>query len=331
MSPIKRSLEETKDFVECGGLVQVSPKRLRGGGGGDGYEDGDGDAVGMHEEQLYLDDDDYQEEVVEDIPDEILEEQAALMDVADVKEKERQRWKRPDLEDFYLDFDKNNSRDMNVQWLDMDVVSGKPLSKNPNKAKNKVAGSSDGVVPILRTFGVEDRNGHSVCVFLHGFTPYAYFALPPETDVDSSEENMRAIRDALNPLIKAQARGANTNVEVPCLGVMTVRDHKSIMGYSSPHTIFLKVFVAVPGLVPTLKRVMEQGVDLPGIRSTKGDDGTDDNMLSQPFAAFEANVPFVLRFMVDRNLAGAGWLTLPKDTYTIRKSSAKETHCQVRE
>jgi hypothetical protein len=151
MSPIKRALEESNHSLD--GLL-ISPKRLRGGGAGGGGDDGEDDiddAMGIEEEeQLYADDDDdnlvEEQQVDECIPDdEILEEQATALLEAAIKEKERQRWKRPALDAFYQDYALNNTRDMNVQWLDMDVVSGKPLTRNPNASKsNKVVGSLAG-------------------------------------------------------------------------------------------------------------------------------------------------------------------------------------------
>jgi DNA polymerase delta subunit 1 len=341
MSPIKRALEESS-IHSVNGLL-LSPKRLRGGGGGGGDDD-DNDIMEEAEEQLYTEVDDLLEEeqaaADDNIPDEILEEQAALLDVAvAIKEKERQRWKRPALDPFYEDYALNNTRDMNVQWLDMDVVSGKPLTRNPNASKSKIAGScaEGGAVPILRTFGVEDQTGHSVAVFIHGYTPYAYFALPPGMDV-AGEADMDQMRLQLDQVLKDAARGnMYSSLSSAVIGIVAVRDHKSIMGYQSPHSTFLKVYVALPGLIAPLKRIMEMGIRLPGIVQAAGDD--DDNMnnnnsnngmVAPMFAPFECNVPFVLRFMVDRNLAGAGWLTLPKDTYQIRQASAKETHCQVR-
>ena len=97
-----------------------------------------------------------------------------------------------------------------------------------------------------------------------------------------------------------------------------MKEQKSILGYDTPHTQFLKVYVALPGLLAPLKRVMEDGIKLPPISNAQ-----------ECYAPFECNVPFVLRFMVDRGITGAGWLTFPASTYTIRPASDKETHCQV--
>ena len=52
-----------------------------------------------------------------------------------------------------------------------------------------------------------------------------------------------------------------------------------------------------------------------------------ESMLFQPF---ECNVPYVLRYMIDRDITGASWLSLPKGTYHLRQyESDKGTHCQV--
>ena len=69
----------------------------------------------------------------------------------------------------------------------------------------------------------------------------------------------------------------------------------------------------------TLKRIMEEGIDLAGVRAPHGNE----------YAAFECNVPFVLRYMIDNDISGAGWLTLPQKTYQVRQASDQKTHCQV--
>ena len=101
------------------------------------------------------------------------------------------------------------------------------------------------------------------------------------------------------------------------------------MGYNTAHTKFLKVYLQMPNYIPTLKRIMEEGISLPGVTAIDGADKShmwEDNAGSscQPF---ECNVPFVLRFMIDEDICGAGWLTLPKGTYEFRKD--KLTNCQV--
>lgn len=319
MSPIKRALDEQT----CGGNgappedgAAIAPKRLRGGGGGDDF--------GMEEEELYDDDDlIIQESGGEpEIPEEVLQEAAAVATAL----TDKQRWARPEPESDSLT---SNKHDLNVQWIDMDVVSGRPLGSNPNRKRSNIVGPKEGRVPILRCFGVSDE-GCSATIFIHGFTPYGYFALPPGYVLpdDGNVDSSRRIRNVLNERLKGAARGAAAVPEGTdaVLGVQFIRDHKSIMGYDTPHTQFLKVYVALPQLVPTLKRIMEDGIDLDGIAPGPG---AQTSGMSPAYSAFECNIPFVLRYMVDRDIGGAGWLTLPSESYQIRPPSAKETHCQV--
>ncbi len=114
-----------------------------------------------------------------------------------------------------------------------------------------------------------------------------------------------------------------------CHGVTFLKSHKSIMGYESPHTQFFKVTVAMPSLIPKLKTIMESGIDLPGVDADQNSAYGEKGLLSTMYQAYECNVPFVLRFMIDRQISGAGWLTFPKGSYSIRHASEKQTHCQV--
>jgi DNA polymerase delta subunit 1 len=308
MSPIKRALSEHSNV-----LFSVSPKRLRGGG--DDFEEDFGGGP-VDEEVLFDDDDDALIRPVEVIPEEVLEAAAK-----DIPETVQQRWKRPELGPEWTD----NTKNLDIQWIDMDVVSGTPLLKNPNSSKDRICGSQEGEVPILRCYGVNDQ-GHSVAVFIHGFTPYAYFALPPGSQLTAdTDANLGDIRKKINAALQSAARGWSEDKQA-VIGLQYVQGYKSIMGYETPYTRFLKVYVALPGLVPTLKRIMEEGIELPHM--TTQTNNSIQSTLS--FAPFECNVPFVLRFMVDRDISGAGWLTLPAQTYQIRDAFNKETHCQVR-
>ncbi|OEU20464.1 DNA polymerase delta catalytic subunit [Fragilariopsis cylindrus CCMP1102] len=205
----------------------------------------------------------------------------------------RKRWLRPANE--VLD----NSKDLSLQCLDMDMIS-------------------EGTVPVIRAFGV-NAAGNSATVFIHGFTPYCYFALPPGSTFENTDENSTKIRMYLNQRLEGAARGGKLHEY--CLGVQYVTEYKSIMGYESPHTHFFRVMVSMPTLIAPLKRIMEDhgGVNLPGVDAPQGTE----------YAAFECNVPYVLRYMIDNDISGAGWLTLPKTKYQVRETSEMKTHCQV--
>lgn len=284
-----------------------SPKRFRGGG-----PIGNDDAP--IETELF-DEDDMVEEM--EPPEEF---QGTGNDVVyqDVSEDMISRWERPPVAD------PSSSADLNFQWLDIDVIGGEPLARNPHRGK-KVVGSTAGRVPILRVYGTSEH-GNSVVAFIHGFTPYGYFALPAGCDFDNTPENLAEIRNILSARLQSQARGADSKAGSFCHAVNYVSDRKSIMGFDTPHKRFFRIMVAMPTMIPTLKRIMENGIHLPGVRPVD-QANADDMAMYQPF---ECNIPFVLRFMIDRNISGAGWLTLPKNTYGVRQGTAKKTLGQVR-
>jgi DNA polymerase delta subunit 1 len=312
MSPTKRAICEQFDSNDEA-TQRLSPKRLRGGGFHDDDFGGDYD-----DENDLFDDDllmEHNNENEPEIPDEFLLDATKVL-----PETDQQRWKRPDIPS-----DLSNKTDLDFLWVDMDVVTGKPLNQNPNSNRSEVVGSSDSAVPVLRTYGVTDE-GYSVTAFIHGFTPYGYFAIPPGYTLNDTQSNMNAIRDTLNARLMKE-RSAN-NLTSAVLAVIYVKDMKSMYGFDTPDTQFLKVFVALPSLIPALKRIMEDGIALQGV-VLDHNNSNRDSTYQLDYPAFECNVPFVLRFMVDRSLAGAGWLTLPAGTYHLRQTSAKETHCQV--
>ena len=272
MPPTKRSPELLVEEDHNSDALRT--KRLRGGGA-------------PVEEDLYLDDD----EIVEDMePPEEVDPAASPQSAdvfSDISEETRKRWMRPS------NTIKDSSEDLNLQWFDMDMIGGSPLEKNPNKSKSRVVGATNGQVPVIRAYGISEA-GNSVAVFIHGFTPYGYFALPAGSTFENTEENLTKIRQVINSRLEGAARGAR--LPEYCRAVSYVTSHKSILGYESPHTHFFKVMVAMPTLIPTFKRIMEEGIDLAGVQTE------DDNML---YSAFECNVPFVLRYMIDLDIAYA--------------------------
>jgi hypothetical protein len=347
MSPTKRArfmLEEESAGV--GSFVvatttsssNLSPKRLRGGGGGGplfnsyaktnqkpsviaekitknrpSHDDGE-ETKPSYYVSANGDEDEYMDEIQEE---EDLE-QATLPVVtsavfSDITESIRRRWLRPPNQ--VLD----NSNDLSLQWLDMDLLGGKPLEQNPNETlqDRRVCGAGKGQVPIIRAYGVTEA-GNSVTVFIHGYTPYGFFALPDGAEYDETYENKKKLIMELDKRLDGAARG--TKLEKYCHRVKYVKDKKSIMGYETNHRKFFCITVAMPTLIPTLKRILEDGIDLPGVSTTNG---------NNQYAAFECNVPFVLRYMIDRDIAGAGWMTLSKKTYQVRDASKSQTHSQV--
>ena len=48
-----------------------------------------------------------------------------------------------------------------------------------------------------------------------------------------------------------------------------------------------------------------------------------------PCQTYESNVPFLLRFMIDNELTGMNWLTIPAGHYTRRSAGTCKSTCQL--
>ena len=131
----------------------------------------------------------------EDMDDAINTEEIEVTeaDEQDIASSVKQRWTRPSVAPF-----DTATTDINVQWLDIDMTVGPPLAANPAPGK-AVVGSTVGPVPIIRVYGCSDL-GNSVSLFIHGFTPYALFAVPPS--YTNSSENLEQMRTLINERLR---------------------------------------------------------------------------------------------------------------------------------
>lgn len=276
------------------------PKRLRGG----------------YEEDLYEPpEDDFDDDIDEPLPpeemDTIEEASAAIAPPIDNATK----YTRPAVSHTTTD------SDLNLQWLDIDTISGKPLDSNPSGGR--VTGATSGIVPVIRIYGVNEV-GNSVAVFIHGFTAYAHFALPKGCTLNDTDENLGRIRGCVEEQLKAKL-GNQGKDQACCLGVQYVSNKKSIMGYDPAHQKFLKVYVSLPNMISKLKTIMEEGLQMPGVLDGNGSEVKDMVVL----APYECNVPYVMRYMIDLDVTGASWLTLPQGKYGLRGVEERSTWCQV--
>ena len=115
--------------------------------------------------------------------------------------------------------------------------------------------------------------------------------------------------------VKSRARGDEKKLTNCVLGIDRVTGLQSILGYHFGETRdFIKVYVAMPSLVPGLKRNFDEGISVPSIGLVKGQ-------------TYESNVPFVMRFMIDKDIQGADWVELPAGTYSLRDADQKKSRC----
>ncbi|CAM9235239.1 unnamed protein product, partial [Sphacelaria rigidula] len=203
--------------------------------------------------------------------------------------------------------------DLTFQWVDIDMYSGKPRERDPATGKQPQQQSPEEIVPVIRVYGVTEQ-GHSVFAHIHGFVPYFYIPAP----AGFKGAHCEALKAVINSTVRARERGDEKRLKNPCLRVDLAHEMQSLLGFSFGETrTFLKLYFAMPSLVPKVKTMLADGVHVDGF----------GRLTANP--SYESNVPFVLRFMVDKEMAGASWVEIPKSTFAIRRNSEKDSRCQI--
>ncbi|XP_050736166.1 DNA polymerase delta catalytic subunit-like isoform X2 [Eriocheir sinensis] len=207
-------------------------------------------------------------------------------------------WARPPLPSF------NPSQESLIfQQIEIDYYIGPPRAGMP--------GQQSGRVPVMRMFGVNDA-GNSVCCHVHGFSPYFYVTCP----AIFKETHMADFKNALNKALLDDMKSNRERITDPVLAVEVVQ-RESIYGYhGNQSSQFLRLTLALPRLIPAAKRLLGEGkVFVPSL-------GTP------VYEAYESNIDFEIRFMVDTHLVGCCWVELPPKTWTIRNTDL-QTRCQL--
>ncbi len=78
---------------------------------------------------------------------------------------------------------------------------------------------------------------------------------------------------------------------------------------------FLKIVTNSPKHVSALRRVYEEGFKL------------KDNLYVKE-TTYESNIPYALRFMIDRDISGMSWVEVPAGKYELRMKEHMST-CQI--
>nr|BCB92270.1 DNA polymerase delta catalytic subunit [Eulimnadia braueriana] len=209
------------------------------------------------------------------------------------------KWGRPSAPDLRPDADT-----VTFQQIDIDSYIGKPLRGMP--------GSQSGTVAVSRIFGVTSQ-GNSVCCHVHGFAPYFYITAP----LNFSKDNCKEFQEALNKALLADSKG-KSDLSHAVLEV-SYQMLESIYGYHfNKKSPFLKITLALPRFIAASKRLLERGEVAP--------------YGSFSFHAFESNIEFEVRFMVDLNIVGCNWIELPAGKWRMRSPETEPkpvSRCQI--
>eukprot|EP01038_Epipyxis_sp_PR26KG_P010428 gene10428-14008_t len=254
----------------------------------------DEDNENSFEEELVMMDENYEYEKIEDDGNGEAQSDGKLIS----------RWKRQNVGDNI------NAEPLAFHWLDIDMTAGQP--QLGGIADTTIVGSHEIIVPVVRMFGVT-REGLSVMACVHGFTPYFYASFATPLD----DTALSQLRTVLDQRTKEKARGDEKNLSSFVLGVKRTEPMQSILGYHFNETKeFIQIFVAMPSMVPGIKRLIDDGISLPGIGMCRGQ-------------TYESNVPYVLRFMIDNNITGADWIELPANTFAVKNLGAQVSRCSI--
>lgn len=175
-------------------------------------------------------------------------------------------------------------------------------------------GAQRGPVPVMRVFGVT-MDGNSVCCHVHGFAPYFYIGAPAGFD----HTHCHPFKEALDKIVIGDMRSNRENLQEAVLEVSIVQA-QSMFGYHGEDKFsFIKITLALPRLIAAAKRLLERVTVM-------------DAFDFQDCRAYESNIDFDVRFMVDTGVVGCSWIELPAGSYRLRSKLAMpaiESRCQI--
>ena len=82
--------------------------------------------------------------------------------------------------------------------------------------------------------------------------------------------------------------------------------------------VMMKVYTALPTLVPQIRRLIMEGVKL-----------KPHDINAYKSETYESNIAFILRYMIDRNIVGAGWCNIDAGKYRIVPEHQKSSNCSL--
>lgn len=169
-----------------------------------------------------------------------------------------------------------------------------------SKDKNYVS------VPIIRIYSLR-KDGCSVLINVHNFFPYFYVEKPDDFDNEDLIKLEMLMNENLN--LNSQYK----IYEKKILKIEIVKTESLMYFKKNGKKDFLKITVLLPKMVPSLKKYFEGIVHV--------------NNKSIGGIVYEANLPFILRYIIDHKITGSSWINCKKGHYYIRNKNKKISNC----
>ncbi|KAJ2746674.1 DNA-directed DNA polymerase delta [Coemansia sp. BCRC 34301] len=161
-----------------------------------------------------------------------------------------------------------------------------------------------------RLFGVTE-DGYSVVCYVQGFFPYFYCPAP---DGFKEEYIPQVIAELNRQAQSTPGGGAGSGSSTDAVVGIEMCMKEPMFGYhGNIKALFFKVIVRNPKFVRPVSQIVKRGFNVPGIGLYSG-------------TAYESNLEYTIRFMVDTDIVGASWVELPAGKYSVR--SDRRTFCQ---
>ncbi|EDR28305.1 DNA polymerase delta catalytic subunit, putative [Entamoeba dispar SAW760] len=162
--------------------------------------------------------------------------------------------------------------------------------------------------PVLYLYGTTNE-GDSVLAMVHGYKPYFYISVEKEYTQQELDELKMKCNQQLHSEVKATG-----DFEQYILLMENVKGYHSLMNYNfEKETFFVKITLRLPKYVPVLRHILQE----------------TQRINNRHYQTYEADLLFVLRFMVDAGLVGCSWVKVPAKRYILVKDEAnKISRCQ---
>lgn len=124
------------------------------------------------------------------------------------------------------------------------------------------------------------------------------------------------MQESLNSAVLSDSR-AGKDLSEAILGVEVVSKESIYNYHGQKKAPFLKIVVTQQRLIATSKRLLSEGK-------------VYVNEIGTPaYEAYESNVDFEVRFMVDQHIVGCCWIEIPPGKWSLREQKGQESLCQI--